>query len=113
MGIDWISKPLACNGVVFSSGLEPSDPLVPIYEQIALRIRLVMKSVEMRACERRQLSLHDIEQMGYYQRWLSECQNVEEELRMLVRHFGSDYARHLSGESVDLDVRALNWARQD
>ncbi len=103
----WSHKSIVCEGKLISPGLGVSSQLLPHLDEIDYRMRLVMKSIEMIACEGRQLSYEDFDRMEHYETEI--CRNNLEEaaLQDLVFNFERDFFHHLQGEEIEIDPRAL------
>ncbi len=70
-------------------------------------MQLVMKSIEMVACEGRQLSCDDFDRMEYYATAFRRDDLKEDELCQLLTELQKDYARHLEGDEIEIDIRGV------
>lgn len=112
MSTDWISKQILCNGELISPSLDWNSPLHVEREEVAYKIRLIMKSFEMVSCEGRQLSLEHIDLFEEYHERLADHSLDEESIRLVIRDFGNDFSFLLQNDPVVIDPRALTWTKR-
>jgi len=112
MSIEWISKPIFCQGKKVSPGLVWTSPLLPERDEVSFKIRLVMKSWEMIACEGRLCSYEDFDLMDNYKESLRSESLNEDSLCKIIDNFGNDLPGHLQGDPIEVDPRSLLWTKR-
>lgn len=112
MNYEWIEKQIFCKGKRISPALKWKGPLLPCLKEVSYKIRLVMKSFEMESCEGRQLSCDDVDIMKSFEERLGSEEIDEESLREIVVDFGNYLPRLLEGDTIEIDSRALKWAKR-
>ncbi len=112
MSTDWISKQILCNGELISPSLDWNSPLHAERVEVAYKIRLIMKSFEMVACEGRQLSLETFDLFEAYDERLADKLLDEQLLRSIIYDFGNDFSFLLKNDPLVIDPRALTWTKR-
>lgn len=103
---------MVSEGKQVSPGIDVQNPLLPELPEVAFKIRLVMKSFEMIACEGRQVSFESFDLMESFEERLSCTTQTEESLCEIVDDFGRFLPAYLQGEQIEIDPRALIWVQR-
>jgi hypothetical protein len=112
MSLDWISKPILCDGEVVCAALSPDEALLPMRDRIAFRAILLYHAWQAYACDGRQMSPDDMGRMDDFEVRFSDTSLDEEAMYKVVDDFGNFIPAFLAVGPVDVPQRALIWTQQ-
>ena len=108
MSIYWVTQPIHCEGDVVCDAISPDELLLPFQHQIAFRAKLLFNAWEFYACEGRQMSLADFDNMEEFEVRLSETSLNEDSIRQLVDEFGDFLPAFLTNGKIDVPRNVLD-----
>ena len=110
MIIRWLANTIVCDGTVICYPVASAE-FLPLKSEIAFRAKLLFNAWQAHACDGRQMSPDDLNQMEHFDELFADDSHSESSLADAISAFGRFIPAFLLETTLDVPTRALQWSQ--